>query len=85
VVQYAGRRTATRPSGAAFEKRDDKRRHFVREEAETCKQLAPIDILMTHEAPRPFIVGDDAVDSEARKRPRRMDAGKPPSTMCWRR
>ena len=60
---------------AAFEKRDDKRRHFVREEAEACKQLAPIDILMTHEAARPFIVGDEptpgAEDAAV------IDAGKP--------
>jgi Icc-related predicted phosphoesterase len=61
-------------AGASFEARDDKRRHFVREEAEACKGLAPIDILMTHEAARPFIV-----DSEPRagKKPRRLDAGKP--------
>jgi len=49
-------------AGAVVEKRDDKRRHFVREEAEACKQLASIDILMTHEAPRPFIVGDEPLD-----------------------
>jgi uncharacterized protein len=60
--------------GAAFEKRDDKRRHFVREEAEACKRLAPIDILMTHEAARPFIVVDEP--SPGRKG-RRLDAGKP--------
>lgn len=59
---------------AAVEKRDDKRRHFVREEAEACKRLAPIDILMTHEAARPFIVVDEP--SPGRKR-RRLDAGKP--------
>jgi hypothetical protein len=41
---------------AAFDRRDDKRRHFVREEVEACKHLAAIDILMTHEAARPFIV-----------------------------
>jgi Icc-related predicted phosphoesterase len=58
----------------AFEKRDDKRRHFVREEAEACKDLAPIDILMTHEAARPFIVVNDP--SPGRK-VRRLDAGKP--------
>jgi len=71
---------------AAFEKRDDKRRHFVREEAEACKHLAAIDILMTHEAARPFIVVDEPLDSVAdalaRGRPsgrkaRRLDAGKP--------
>jgi Icc-related predicted phosphoesterase len=71
---------------AAVEKRDDKRRHFVREEAEACKQLAPIDILMTHEAARPFIVVEEPLDSPAvalaRGKPTsgrrgwRMDAGK---------
>jgi len=74
-------------AGAVVEKRDDKRRHFVREEAEACKQLASIDILMTHEAPRPFIVGDEPLDSVATavargkpapgRKPRRLDAGKP--------
>ena len=59
--------TPQRRSYSALEKRDDKRRHFVRDEAEACKQLAPIDILMTHEAARPFIVVE----------PRRFDAGKP--------
>lgn len=59
---------------AAVEKRDDKRRHFVREEAEACKQLASIDVLMTHEAPRPFIVGDEPAPG---RKPRRLDAGKP--------
>ena len=67
-----GRRTLStgtpqRRSYSALGKRDDKRRHFVRDEAEACKQLAPIDILMTHEAARPFIVVE----------PRRFDAGKP--------
>src|SRR5688572_6251947 len=33
---------------------DDKRRHFVREEVEACKRLRDVDILLTHEAPRPF-------------------------------
>ena len=61
-------------AAAAFEKRDDKRRHFVREEADACKELAPVDILMTHEAARPFIVADEP--SPGRKR-RRLDAGKP--------
>jgi len=61
-------------AGAAFEKRDDKRRHFVRDEVEACKRLGPIDILMTHEAARPFIVVEEP--SPGRKG-RRMDAGKP--------
>lgn len=60
--------------GAPFEKRDDKRRHFVREEAESCKRLAPVDILMTHEAARPFVVVDEPAPG---RKPRRRDAGKP--------
>jgi Icc-related predicted phosphoesterase len=59
---------------AVIEKRDDKRRHFVRQEAEACKHLAPVDILMTHEAARPFIVVNEP--SPGRKG-RRIDAGKP--------
>jgi Icc-related predicted phosphoesterase len=47
--------------------KDDKRRHFVREEAEACARLGKVDILMTHEAPRPFILVNG----------RRHDAGKP--------
>jgi len=55
--------------------KDDKRRHFVREEVLACKQLRDVDILMTHEAPRPFIVVPEAVPG---KPGRRLDAGKPP-------
>jgi uncharacterized protein len=68
----------------AFEKRDDKRRHFVREEVDACRALRSIDILMTHEAPRPFIIDLSAVASaKAETEPvpgrqsRRLDAGKP--------
>jgi hypothetical protein len=43
----------------------DRRRHFVREEVDACKRMNGIDVLLTHEAPRPFRVG-------------RMDAGKTP-------
>jgi hypothetical protein len=32
----------------------DKRRHFVRGQVEACKALQGIDVLMTHEAARPF-------------------------------
>ncbi len=45
--------------------RDDKRRHFVREEVLVCKGLKDIDIFLTHEAPRPFYPAG-----------RRIDAGK---------
>ena len=47
----------------------DKRRHFVRQEVEACKVSAPIDVLLTHEAPRPYFAGSG---------PRRNDAGKTP-------
>ncbi len=55
--------------------RDDKRRHFVREEAEACARIRGVDILMTHEAARPFIVADEP--TPGRPTPRRHDAGKP--------
>jgi len=45
--------------------RDDKRRHFVRDEVMACKALPNIDLFMTHEAPRPFYPEG-----------RRIDAGK---------
>ena len=45
--------------------RDDKRRHFVRDEVVRCKSLTQIDLFMTHEAPRPFYPAG-----------RRIDAGK---------
>ena len=44
----------------------DRRRHFVREEVEACRRMKDVDILLTHEAPRPFRVG------------RGNDAGKTP-------
>lgn len=55
--------------------RDDKRRHFVREQVEACKRMRGIDILMTHEAARPFVIVDEP-KGEGR-RPFRRDAGKP--------
>ena len=45
--------------------RDDKRRHFVRDEVIACKALSNIDLFLTHEAPRPFYPAG-----------RRIDAGK---------
>jgi hypothetical protein len=45
--------------------RDDKRRHFVRDEVVACKALTGIDVFLTHEAPRPFYPAG-----------RRIDAGK---------
>jgi len=43
----------------------DRRRHFVREEVEACRRMTGVDVLLTHEAPRPYFVG-------------RIDAGKTP-------
>src|SRR5262249_15610049 len=46
-----------KPSAASLKlgkSRDDKRRHFVRDEVIACKALTNIDLFMTHEAPRPF-------------------------------
>jgi Icc-related predicted phosphoesterase len=52
--------------------RDDKRRHFVREEVDACLALGAVDVLMTHEAARPFVV-----TGEQGSRTWRRDAGKP--------
>jgi hypothetical protein len=59
--------------------KDDKRRHFVREEVEACKRLTGVDVLLTHEAPRPFIMTAESPDT-AREgtRPARWEAGKRP-------
>jgi hypothetical protein len=46
--------------------KDDKRRHFVRDEVEAVKNMRGLDILLTHEAPRPF------------RAPAGHDAGKTP-------
>lgn len=57
-----------RSSGASVKlgkSRDDKRRHFVRDEVIVCKALTNIDLFLTHEAPRPFYPAG-----------RRIDAGK---------
>jgi uncharacterized protein len=55
-------------------KSDDKRRHFVRDEVEACKRMRGIDVLMTHEAARPFVIVDEPREGA---KPRRRDAGKP--------
>jgi uncharacterized protein len=54
--------------------KDDRRRHFVREEVEACRRLTAVDILMTHEAARPFVIVDEPKPG---RRPIRRDAGKP--------
>src|SRR5258705_13075066 len=47
---------------------DDKRRHFVREEVEACRQMRGVDILMTHEAARPFVIVDEPKPGKKRRR-----------------
>ena len=57
-----------RASGASLKlgkSRDDKRRHFVRDEVLACKALTDVDVFLTHEAPRPFY-----------PQGKRLDAGK---------
>jgi hypothetical protein len=58
-------RKSVAPSLKLGKSRDDKRRHFVREEVLACKALKNIDVFLTHEAPRPFYPAG-----------RRIDAGK---------
>jgi uncharacterized protein len=67
----AGKAGRVRPVKAV---RDDKRRHFVREEVEACKALERLDVLMTHEAPRPYVIGHGSPDGGRRGH----DAGKTP-------
>src|SRR5262249_61953233 len=43
--------------------RDDKRRHFVRDEVIACKALSNIDLFLTHEAPRPFYPAGRPIDA----------------------
>lgn len=64
---YAPKWFGTPASRLPHTPKDDKRRHFVREEVEACARLGHADVLMTHEAARPFIITEG---------PRR-DAGKP--------
>jgi Icc-related predicted phosphoesterase len=49
----------------------DKRRHFVRDEVVACQALRNVDVLLTHEAPRPFYAGGAGSK-------RGIDAGKTP-------
>jgi Icc-related predicted phosphoesterase len=56
--------------------KDDKRRHFVREEIEAAKALGRVDVLLTHEAPKPFWI--DLPSSTAPSRRWRREVGKAP-------
>jgi hypothetical protein len=49
--------------------RDDKRRHFLHVEVEACKRLRNVDLFLSHEAARPFLL---------EVRGRRQDVGKTP-------
>jgi len=44
-------------------RRDDKRRHFVKDEVLACKALTAIDVFLTHEAPRPFYPAGRHIDA----------------------
>lgn len=55
-------------------KRDDKRRHFVHEEVRACTQLRGIDVFLSHEAARPYLLERTAASGTGRP----IDAGKTP-------
>ena len=71
LVSLAGRRRCRRRAAGARraasvklgKSRDDKRRHFVREEVLACKALTGIDVFLTHEAPRPFYPAGRRIDA----------------------
>src|SRR3954471_22231097 len=57
-----GKKTSA-PSLKLGKSRDDKRRHFVKEEVLASKGLKDIDVFMTHEAPRPFYPAGKRIDA----------------------
>jgi hypothetical protein len=62
-------------------RKDDKRRHFVHEEVDACRQMRGIDVFLSHEAPRPFFLEPRPSSSarpDGRGAGRRIDAGKTP-------
>ncbi len=66
---------STDPASLPHSGKDDKRKHFVEQEVDACKRLTGIDVLLPHEAPRPFIMQGPKRDERPRKR---WDAGKTP-------
>jgi uncharacterized protein len=64
----------TRAADLPRNPRDDKRRHFVREEVAACQALGRVDVLLTHEAPKPFWVTLPSSTSPSKKW--RRDVGK---------
>jgi hypothetical protein len=63
-----------RPASLVRGKRDDKRRHFVQHEVEACKRLTGVDVFLSHEAARPFLLPPKRQTGPARP----IDAGKTP-------
>jgi Icc-related predicted phosphoesterase len=54
--------------------KDDKRRHFVQQEVDACKQLTGVDVFLSHEAARPFLLPSRQKAGPSRP----IDAGKTP-------
>jgi len=71
---YAPTWYATSAAQLPHTPRDDKRRHFVHEQVEACKRIPDVDVFMTHEAARPFVIVDEP---RQRRKPCRRDAGTP--------
>lgn len=67
------RRGAARGAGVPARK-DDKRRHFLHSEVDACRHLRGVDVFLSHEAPRPFLLETTGASGVARK----IDAGKTP-------
>jgi Calcineurin-like phosphoesterase len=65
---------AARPGSVALDKRDDKRRHFVQQEVDACKQIEGVDVFLSHEAARPFLLPSRQKTGPSRP----VDAGKTP-------
>jgi uncharacterized protein len=67
-LPYRSARASARGGGGGAPRavKDDKRRHFVREEVDACKAMRGVDVFLSHEAPRPY------------RAPRGNDAGKTP-------
>jgi hypothetical protein len=65
---------ATRAGIGAPASKNDRRRHFVHQEVNACGQLRGIDVFISHEAPRPFLLETTRASGVARK----IDAGKTP-------
>ena len=54
--------------------RNDRRRHFVHEEVEACRRLHDVDVFLSHEAARPFVLAQTRASGVVRS----VDAGKTP-------